>query len=76
MDEVEILIVKYLAEGLSQQEVSERLKKDGIKPNSLSSVEKRLNKIKDFYKAKTLFHLACILHNNKFLACMDSRNYE
>ncbi len=67
MDKMEKLIIKYLQEGLNQVEISEKLKNDGIKPSSLSSVEKRLNKIKEFYEAKTLFHLACILYNKKLL---------
>ncbi|UKB82331.1 hypothetical protein LF887_15095 [Chryseobacterium sp. MEBOG06] len=76
MDEIEKLIIKYLQEGFCQNEISERLKNDGIKPSSLSSFEKRLNKIKEFYEAKTLFHLACILHNNKVLVNTKSYNGE
>lgn len=57
------MIIEYLKEGLSQQEISERLKMDNIKPNSLSSVEKRLNQIRQYYNAKTMFHLAYILSN-------------
>ncbi|MEE6129059.1 response regulator, partial [Chryseobacterium arthrosphaerae] len=68
MDSVEKLIIEYLQQGMAQYEISERLKENGIKPNSLSSVEKRLNKIKDFYNAKTLFHLACILYNQKIIS--------
>lgn len=73
MEEIEHLIVNYLQEGLNQYEISEQLKKSGFRPCSLSSVEKRINKIKEFYEAKTLFHLACILHNKKLLENTDSR---
>lgn len=73
MNHIEKLIIEYLQAGLTQQEVSERFKKDGINPNSLSSIEKQINKIKEFYEAKTLFHLACILYNKKVLVNMNSR---
>lgn len=76
MDNIEKLIIRYLQEGLTQSEISDELKKSGIQPNSLSSIEKRLNKLKEFYTAKTLFHLACILYNNKVLVSTDSRNGE
>ncbi|WNI34699.1 hypothetical protein [Chryseobacterium sp. SG20098] len=73
MDEIEKLIIKYLQEGLNQYEISEQLKKSDFRPCSLSSVEKRINKIKEFYEAKTLFHLAYILYNKKVLVNTDSR---
>lgn len=73
---VNYLIIKYLQEGLSQPEIAEKLKENKITPNSLSSVEKRLKQIKEFYQAKSMFHLACILHNKKKLENTDSRNCE
>lgn len=76
MDKLEIAIIKGLQDGLTQNEISERLKKEGCKPNSISSIEKRLNKIKESYDAKSLFHLACILHNKKIIKIEDSRNGE
>ncbi|SIS71885.1 MULTISPECIES: hypothetical protein [Chryseobacterium] len=60
---VNYIIIGYLKEGLNQHEIAEKLKKENIKPNSLSSIEKRLNQIRHYYDAKTMFHLACILHN-------------
>lgn len=59
---INILLIKYLKDGLSQTEVSEELKKMDFKPNSVSSVEKKLKSLREEYGAKTLFHLACILH--------------
>lgn len=61
MDIVERLIINFLREGYNQFEISEKLKEKDIKPNSLSSVEKRLKKIRAEYGAKTMFHLAIIL---------------
>lgn len=59
--ELEKLIAQSLASGLSQSEVSELFKKQGIKPNSLSTIEKYINHMKQKYEANTLFHLAVIL---------------
>ena len=61
MDKIERLIIDYMKEGYSQYEIADKLKEIGIKPNSLSSVEKKIKKIRDSYGAKTLFHLAIIL---------------
>lgn len=50
-----------LKNGLSQAQISDELKELDIKPNSLSSVEKKINVIKKAYKANSLFHLAFLL---------------
>ena len=54
-------LIKYLFEGKTQAEIAELFKKDGIKPCSLSSIEKLLKKVKKQYKAGTMFHLGVIL---------------
>lgn len=59
--ELEKLIAQSLASGLSQSEISELFKTQGIKPNSLSTIEKYIKQMKEDYKANTLFHLAVIL---------------
>lgn len=43
----DIHVVKLLSEGVMQKKIPEYLKEMHIKPNSLSSVEKRLNVLKD-----------------------------
>lgn len=58
---MEDLVIKYLFAGKTQLEISEILKRDGIKPNSLSSIEKMLKRIRIKYGANTMFHLAVIL---------------
>ena len=55
------IIIKYLKEGYSQEEISNLLKSQKVKPNSLSYIEKAINKIKKDNNAKTMFHLAWIL---------------
>lgn len=59
------LIIKYLCEGFTQNEIAEKLKADGFKPCSLSAIEKELNKIRAEYKAKTMFHLAYLICTQK-----------
>ncbi len=59
--EFKFTIIQLLRSGFSQKEISDSLKNANIKPNSLSSVEKYINQLKQEYQAKTMFHLACLL---------------
>ncbi|MCY0968921.1 DNA-binding response regulator [Chryseobacterium wangxinyae] len=43
----EITLVKLLSEGMKQKQIPDYLKEKGIKPSSLSSVEKALNTMKE-----------------------------
>jgi len=61
MKEIDNLILKYLQNGLSQSEIADKLKEIEIKPNSISSVEKKLKTIREAYGAKTLFHLGFVI---------------
>lgn len=61
LDKTDRLIIEYLKEGKTQAEISDLLKSLGIKPNSLSIIEKRLKSIREKFGAKTNFHLAVIL---------------
>lgn len=60
IDDVDILILKHLSAGTSQDEMIEIFKNSDIKPNSKSAVEKRLSKLKDFFKANNTVHLVSI----------------
>lgn len=60
IDDVDIKILKYLSAGTSQDEIIEIFKTSDIKPNSKSAVEKRLSKLKDFFKANNTVHLVSI----------------
>ena len=60
IDDVDIKILKYLSDGTSQDEIIEIFKSSDIKPNSKSAVEKRLSKLKDFFKANNTIHLVSI----------------
>ncbi|WP_332453742.1 hypothetical protein [Chryseobacterium aquaticum] len=59
-------IIMLLKEGNTQKEISNIFKKEEIKPNSLSIIEKYLKEIREIYKAKTMFHLAFILIDEEY----------
>ena len=60
IDDVDIKILKYLSNGTSQDEIIEIFKNSDIKPYSKSAMEKRLAKLKDFFKANNTIHLVSI----------------
>lgn len=61
LNDFDILILGLLCNGLSQEQISMKLKEDRMKPNSLSTVEKRFNRLKDSFKANNLIHLVSII---------------
>lgn len=60
LQEEDIVILRHLSEGLSQSEISNELKKLGSTTSSLSSVEKRVNKLKIYFDAKNTVHLISV----------------
>jgi len=56
-----------MAKGYTQPEVSEYLKQREITPNSLSTIEKELLKLKKQFKAQSLVHLFVILIRKGYL---------
>ncbi|WP_191861057.1 response regulator transcription factor [Hanstruepera ponticola] len=61
IDDYDILLVKKLANGLSQDQISQLFKENDISPSSLSSIEKRLNKLRIQFKANNAIHLVAIV---------------
>ena len=57
----DILLIKLLSNGLSQEQIREQLKIDNISPNSLSTIEKKLNKLRIQFKANNAIHLVAIV---------------
>ena len=57
IDDFDLLLVEKLSKGLSQDEICTELKRNKIIPSSLSSVEKRLSKLKVQFKANNAIHL-------------------
>ncbi|MEN3323699.1 response regulator [Mariniflexile soesokkakense] len=61
IDNYDIEILKQLSNGLSQEEISQYFKANNIFPNSLSSIEKRLNKLRIQFKANNAIHLVALV---------------
>jgi len=55
------IIIKQMADGYTQLEVSDNLKRRGITPNSVSTIEKEIKKLKKQFNAKSAVHLFVIL---------------
>jgi two-component system capsular synthesis response regulator RcsB len=60
IDDLDIQILKHLSSGTPQDEIIQIFKNLGIKPNSKSAMEKRLSKLKDFFKANNTVQLVFI----------------
>lgn len=60
IEDYDVELIKYLSKGLTQDEISEYFRKAGKSPASISSIEKRINKLKIFFKAKNAIHLVAI----------------
>jgi len=57
IQDYDIKLLYYLSKGFSQDEISKHLHQNGISPNSLSTIEKRLNRLKDELQAKSTIQL-------------------
>jgi DNA-binding NarL/FixJ family response regulator len=57
IDNFDILILQELSKGLSQKEIAELFQYKNTSFNSLSSIEKKINKLKVHFKAKNATHL-------------------
>ncbi len=56
-EEFDAILLRQLSRGNTQEEISVLLKEKSISPSSLSSIEKRLNRLKEELKAKTTIQL-------------------
>jgi DNA-binding NarL/FixJ family response regulator len=61
LDDYDIRLLQLLAQGSSQEEISNHFKQQGISPASLSSIEKRLNKLRIQFKAQNAIHLVALV---------------
>ena len=57
IDDYDIMLLKHLSKGLSQEDISAHFKTSNISPSSLSAIEKRLNKLRIEFKANNAIHL-------------------
>ena len=60
IDDHDIDLIRELSKGLTQEEISIQFKKEGKMASGISSIEKRLNKLKIFFKANNAIHLVAI----------------
>lgn len=63
----EEMIIDYLSQGLTQQEISAKLKKRKVNPSSVSSIEKACAALRKRHKAKTNFQLAVKLYRKGYI---------
>lgn len=57
ISDYDIEILKLLSYGHSQKEISDDFAKNNINPSSLSSIEKKISRLCDHFKAKNTIHL-------------------
>jgi DNA-binding NarL/FixJ family response regulator len=60
INQYDIILLKKLSLGISQEGMEAVLKQENIKPNSKSSIEKHINKLKIYFKANNATHLVAI----------------
>lgn len=60
IDDYDIQLLEYLSQGISQEAMESVLKQAGIAPNSKSTIEKRISKLKIYFKALNTTHLVAI----------------
>lgn len=60
IDAYDIILMKKLSLGVSQEQMDQVLRSEGVTPNSKSSIEKHLNKLKIYFQANNSVHLVAI----------------
>lgn len=60
LSENDELLLTLLAKGFSQTEIETHFKQNSVSPNSKSSIEKRLNELRDLFNAKNNIELIVI----------------
>lgn len=60
IDNYDIELIKQLSLGVPQEKMDIKFKELGISPSSKSTIEKRVSKLKDYFKAKNTIHLIAI----------------
>jgi len=60
IDSYDIQLLKQLSQGVPQDKMDICFQELGITPNSKSTIEKRISKLKDYFKAHNTVHLVAI----------------
>ena len=61
INDYDIQLLEKLALGYSQSQIRAFFKEYDIKPNSISSIEKRLNRLKELFRANNITHLFSVV---------------
>lgn len=61
LDDFDMMLLEELAQGLTKKEIVIKLKQEKITPNSESTIDKRVSKLFDDFKAKNTTHLVAIV---------------
>lgn len=60
IDDYDIVLIKWLSLGVTQESMDAKFKELGISPNSKSTIEKRIIKLKSYFEANNTVHLISI----------------
>lgn len=60
IEDYDILLLKYLSDGYTQEQISHKFRELSLSPSSTSSIEKRINKLKIVLKANNTLQLIAI----------------
>ncbi len=61
IDDTDLDFLRLLSQGFTQEEIGKKFKELGKSSSSISSIEKRMNKLKIYFKAKNAVHLVGIV---------------
>lgn len=67
LDNYDMELLKLLAQGTTQDEIQHYFKSKNLKPNSRSSIEKRLRELRAEFGAKTTIHLIRLLSDLRLI---------
>lgn len=60
IESYDIKLLAMLCKGLPQEDIAQEFKNSGITPSSISAIEKRISKLKIYFKANNNIHLIAI----------------
>lgn len=67
IEDYDIRLIDLLSKGFSQDQISDCFKEKNISPSSLSSIEKRINRLRIQFKANNVVHLVSIAKDLGFI---------
>ena len=67
LGDFEINLLKFIANGFTQDEIQQQFREQNISPNSKSSIEKRLKELREEFSARTTPHLIGIVKDLKLI---------